>query len=44
METEETKINIKREEEEKSIWINVSFLNHRIRAKVFLGESLDALF
>ena len=43
MESETLHLNLKKLTEERSIWIGVVFVNQRIKAKVFLTETFEAL-
>eukprot|EP00347_Sterkiella_histriomuscorum_P023972 403332750 len=43
MDSHEVQLNLKEIDDESIIWIGVVYLNHRIRAKVFLKESLQQL-
>jgi hypothetical protein len=41
--SEEISLNFKIQEEETSFWIEVIFINHRIKAKVFKKDSFSVL-
>lgn len=41
MESEEVKLNLGNQFEEESFWIGVVFVNHRIRAKVYLNDTFE---